>query len=317
MSARRARAAKVALALAVSSAVTAIVSLAGCGFGEGKTSGGEATMTVSRDYGAERLVEATTVDPPLTDTVMRFLDREAEIETRYGGGFVETINGISGASEAERRTDWFFYVNGSESPVGAADVRLAADVRVWWDHHDWTDVIRVPAVVGSWPAPFSTTPPGEPAELVCAASEVSACDHVLGRIEEAGGEVDPVEAPAAEGGRPVVLVGAWDDLRENADARALEGTPARSGVFARFRPAGDGWEIEPYDAALEPGSALGAGAGLIAAVEGEPEQPVWVVTGTDDAGLSAAAEALSGEALTDRFSVVIAAGEEPQALPQQ
>ena len=56
---------------------------------------------------------------------MRLLDREAEIETRYGGGFVQSIEGVAGATEGDRRFDWFFYMNGIESPVGSADVQVS------------------------------------------------------------------------------------------------------------------------------------------------------------------------------------------------
>ncbi len=73
---------------------------AGCGFGPGESSEGEATLTVTRDYGAEELIEATREDPPESETVMRVLDSEAEIETRYGGGFVQSIEGISGTPRA-------------------------------------------------------------------------------------------------------------------------------------------------------------------------------------------------------------------------
>ena len=50
------------------------------------------------------------------------LDREAEITTRYGGGFVQSIDGLEGALDAGRSLDWFFFVNGIESSTGAAEV---------------------------------------------------------------------------------------------------------------------------------------------------------------------------------------------------
>ena len=56
---------------------------------------------------------------------MRLLDRNAEISTRYGGGFVQSIDGIEGGRSDGRQLDWFFYVNGVESPVGAAEYELA------------------------------------------------------------------------------------------------------------------------------------------------------------------------------------------------
>ena len=33
---------------------------------------------------------------------------------------------------------------------------LEGGEQVWWDIHDWSATEHVPAVVGSWPAPFTT-----------------------------------------------------------------------------------------------------------------------------------------------------------------
>ena len=85
---------------------------------------------------------------------MRVLDRNAEITTRYGGGFVQSIDGLEAEERVGRSSDWFFYVNGVESPVGAADYPLHGGEAIWWDYRDWSAAMRVPAVVGSWPQPF-------------------------------------------------------------------------------------------------------------------------------------------------------------------
>ena len=86
--------------------VAALVAVAtpGCGLGPGESSDGEATLTVTRDYGAEPMLEATESEPSASETVIRFLDREAEITTRYGGGFVQSIDGVSGQDSANSAT---------------------------------------------------------------------------------------------------------------------------------------------------------------------------------------------------------------------
>ena len=146
----------VAAGLATAAALACAAAVAGCGFGPGPSSEGTATLTVTRDYGSKTLVDATDDGPALeSETVIRFLDREADITTRYGGGFVQSIDGLAGAERGGRRYDWFFYVNGIESPVGAAEVHVHGGDRIWWDYRDWTGAMRVPAVVGSWPEPFA------------------------------------------------------------------------------------------------------------------------------------------------------------------
>ena len=153
-------------------ALTALaVALAGCGLGPGSSSEGTATLTVTRDYGTTPMVEAEVSDLTSPRPCLRLLDREAEIETRYGGGFVQSIEGVAGATEGDRRFDWFFYMNGIESPVGSADVQVRGGDRVWWDHREWTDAMRVPAVIGSWPEPFLQHSAGEerlPVRVECA-----------------------------------------------------------------------------------------------------------------------------------------------------
>src|SRR5262249_19207747 len=137
-----------------SAAVAALcaVAAAGCGLGPGADKG-DVEMTVTRDYG-DHLILRKTDSINESDTVLRVLDRNADIATRYGGGFVQSVNGLAGGESGGRRTDWFFYVNGIESPVGSAEYRPGGGDKLWWDYRDWTSAMRVPAVVGSFPEPF-------------------------------------------------------------------------------------------------------------------------------------------------------------------
>ncbi len=108
---------------------------------------------MTRDYGT-KVLQQKEDSIHESDTVFRVLDRNADVSTRYGGGFVQSIDGLSGAQSGGRSSDWFFYVNGIESPIGSTQYDLSGDDRIWWDYRDWTAAMRVPAVVGSWPEPF-------------------------------------------------------------------------------------------------------------------------------------------------------------------
>ena len=91
---------------------------AGCGLGPG-AGVGTVDLTVTREFGAVKMSEASG-EANESDTVMRFLEGEDEIETRYGGGYVKSIDGFSEGERGGHPYDWFFYVNGNESPIGAA-----------------------------------------------------------------------------------------------------------------------------------------------------------------------------------------------------
>ena len=153
---------------------------AGCGVGEGKTTG-QIKLTVSRDFGVERLQPPQTGDAHAGETVMRLLQSHYDVKTRYGGGFVQEIDGVGGGQANGHRVDWFYYVNGLQASQGAAQRKLSAGDQVWWDRHDWTATETIPAVVGSFPEPFQSGSEGKklPIKLVCLGSAGRSCDDDL------------------------------------------------------------------------------------------------------------------------------------------
>ena len=294
------------------------VAAGGCGFGAGESSEGEAILTVTREYGAVPMVDATVSDPAESDTVIRVLDREAEITTRYGGGFVQSIEGVAGGIEDGRSVDWFFFVNGIESGRGGADVPVRAGDRIWWDFRDWTDALRTPAVVGSWPEPFAQAGGEEPlpVRIECAGPR-EPCDGVAGKLADEGVSAAVVQygrAAAPEALR--ILVGEWSRISSDPTASLLESGPQRSGVFARFEPGpGRRPALVGLDERGEAAQRLAAGSGLVAALRDGEVPPAWVVSGTDADGVVAAVAALDAETLADRYAVAVPAAGAAVALP--
>ena len=121
--------------------------LAGCG--EEAAGEGSARLWVTRDRGAE-VVLSTTV--PAGISALEALRRKAEVETRYGGRFVQAIDGIEGDIAGQH--DWFYFVNGYEADISAADYDLHDGDVLWWDHRSWEGAMRQPIVVGAFPEPF-------------------------------------------------------------------------------------------------------------------------------------------------------------------
>ena len=83
---------------------------------------------------------------------MQALKRVADVETRYGGRFVQSINGLEGSLSGRR--DWFYFVNGYEADRSAVEYRLRPGDVEWWDFRSWRKRMRVPVVVGAFPEPF-------------------------------------------------------------------------------------------------------------------------------------------------------------------
>jgi hypothetical protein len=297
-------------------AVLAAVLAGGCGLGAGEEQPGGVSLTVSRDFGARELGRESEDSVPGGETVMRMLQRSFDVETRYGGGFVQQINGVAGGRRAGRPIEWFYYVNGIEADRGATQRRLKPGDRVWWDHHDWSATPRVPAVVGAFPEPFLSGSEGKrlPVRLDCVPAADAACDEVGRRLEVADVTKYSKGLLGGSAGEAVlrIVVGRWTDIRRDPAVRLIERGPAASGVYARMAPDGTRMTL------LEPDGSrartLTAGAGLVAATRLEGQQPTWLVTGTDAVGLDAAAAQLDEGALQDHFAIVVENGR-PAAIP--
>jgi hypothetical protein len=272
-------------------------------------------LTVSEDFGAHRLVQTDAPKVVGAETVMRLLERNATVATRYGGGFVQSIDGQAGGHAGGRPIDWFFYVNGVEASMGAAAIRVYDGDRVWWDRHDWGATMDTPAVVGSYPEPFTHGSAGKrlPVRVECAVPDGAPCQTVLSRLAALGVPAGSGSVDLSSGSETLrVLVGLWGQLRGDPVAATLEHGPTGSGVYARPDSAGD--KLTLLDATGAVTRVLGPSAGLVAATQQGDHQPVWIVSGSDQAGLTAAAGALDTTTLHDHFAVALDHGA-PIALP--
>ncbi len=128
------------------------LALAGCG-GSGRGHG-TATLWVTRDRGAH-VIYAGTV--PAGSDGIRTVERKLKVTTRYGGRYLQSVNGIAGSLSGQR--DWFFYVNGIEGGRSAAEVRIEPGDVLWWDYRSWTPAtMHIPVVAGAYPHPFIDAP---------------------------------------------------------------------------------------------------------------------------------------------------------------
>jgi Domain of unknown function (DUF4430) len=185
--------------------------LAGCG--EEAAGEGSAELWITRDRGSE-VVLSTTVSAGIS--ALEALRRKTDVETRYGGRFVQAIDGIEGDIAGQH--DWFYFVNGYEADISAADYELHDGDVLWWDHRSWEGEMRQPAVVGAFPEPFLHGWGGKkrPAVVVGPPGEVSE-----GIAELVGGVVNE----AGEGANELVLV-------PGSGFRArLDGSPGDPVVF--------------------------------------------------------------------------------------
>jgi len=138
-------------------ALLASTTLFACSTQSSKTDNGNTVVrvVVTRNFGQVPILEET-LDVPPGSSAMAALREVADVETTYGGGFVNGINGVrSGYTGKEKiKADWFFYVNGIQSNVGALDYQPHHGDILHFDFHSWSFRHFIPAVIDDFPSVF-------------------------------------------------------------------------------------------------------------------------------------------------------------------
>jgi uncharacterized protein DUF4430 len=124
---------------------------AGCGQDASAVPAGPAAVrvTITRDYGATVLHDGRAAPG---QSAMNALRRLTHVSTRYGGRFVQSIDGLAGDRSGHQ--DWLYFINGIAPDVGATDMTLHPGDTEWWDRRYWLDLVQTPVAVGQWPEPF-------------------------------------------------------------------------------------------------------------------------------------------------------------------
>ncbi|MGC9220607.1 MAG: DUF4430 domain-containing protein [Solirubrobacteraceae bacterium] len=289
-----------ALVIAASAAIT------GCGAGAGPGTR-NVSVLVTANFGASRVGEVGQRRIPGSETVMSLLEQHFKVTTSYGGGFVDSINGRAGGSG---RTAWFYYVNGIEAPKGAAGTAVNAGDHIWWDLHSWAATQTTPAVVGSYPEPFTNGIGGKEFSILvdCAAGMQQECDAIGSDVHHFGVKAaDHTLATRSGSDSLAVVVGTWTQVHNIVAAHLISAGPQQSGVFAQF--GGGGHTLRLENPLGDLARMLRGSVGLVAATgNGTLSAPTWFVTGTDAAGVRAAVGAFTKAHLDGHFAVAVDAG---------
>ncbi|MBD0338018.1 MAG: DUF4430 domain-containing protein [Thermoleophilia bacterium] len=209
--------------------------LAGCGSGAAGGGQGSASLWITRDAGTTVLYEGEVAPG---QTVLQALRSRADVETAYGGRFVEEIDGLRGSLASGR--DWFYFVNGVAPDRGAAEVRLRDGDIAWWDYRRWSGEGEVQIVVGAFPEPL-VNGYGERRDTVVRYRGPAQREgaEAIGRLVEAR-SVEPQDTPVPPGANVFVVAEGPDRfvaeagspagpyrLTFSGDAEALARDPAR------------------------------------------------------------------------------------------
>jgi hypothetical protein len=252
---------------------------------------------------------------------MDVLKEVADVETSYGGGFVDSIEGLSSSSGPGGGSDWFYHANGILPNVGAAEYEVTGGDRIWWDYHPWNENNFTPAVIGSYPGPFTRdfSGRGASARILYSGYLESLARQVGGYLEENGSEVSYSEdisgfEPGDNG--PSMVVITFEQAGETPWVRDLLGGNGGKGIFlsleeGRITPLGADGEPSPVEediaaAVVASGSHIG------------DTSPVWLVLCDGEQGARLAGNILISrpEKLRETAGVAVGVSGKAYRLPR-
>ncbi|HHV77960.1 MAG TPA: DUF4430 domain-containing protein [Syntrophothermus lipocalidus] len=286
--------------------------------GEGKTGQTAATvhLVVTKDFGNSKLLDKKVRMEPGW-TVFDVLQANCQVKTGYSGGLITGINGVESQSGgfSGPREDWFFFVNGICSDVGAGDYELRAGDSVWWDYHSWDTFGLVnSAVIGCYPEPFLHGYRGKtrPTTVLCAPGSLDLGQTLKEALKTSGVSSVQVqvlnESLLSARSGPTIVVGEWRHLKDSPYLDKLNQGYRRNGTFVHFTEDG----VELLDYRGEPARVYATNAAVIAATgEGLGDgSPLWLVIGIDREGLEQAVAALAGrpEKISGLYSAAVVEG---------
>lgn len=112
----------------------------------------EVNIAITENFGRE-LVQENAITISSGSSALDALKSVSQIETKYGGNFVTSINGIK-SGFPEDHYDWFFYVNGFLAKEGASSYIIRNGDSIQWDYHTWESEYHQSAIIGDYPKYF-------------------------------------------------------------------------------------------------------------------------------------------------------------------
>ncbi len=304
-----------ARALAAALAIACGLLLAGCDASSFRSDptehstrilGARVWVTVTTD-GGRRIVTRRSVRLEHGETALDMLAKVADVRLALDG----TIAQVNGEGGGALRTfgpepaAWFYRVDGIESTTIQPDrFRMKPGQNIWWDLRRFDIYERLPVAVGTFPEPLFSGWRGNGHKLRISYGSGFKKDaeyfrdSVFDRVDpdvvsiSGDGHDDETDLPVAvRSKRANLVIGRWEQLRLDPNLTDINLDSRYYGITTYIT----GTTIVRQDPDMEFPQDLGDAEGLVwaATTDGEPDGTIaFVITGTTDDGVRAAARAL-------------------------
>lgn len=279
--------------------------------------GRRAWVTVTTD-GGRRLVTRRNVRIERGDTALDLLGMVADVRLAPDGTIAQ-VNGEGGGALrtfGPEQAAWYYRADGIES-IGVAPhrYRVQPGQSIWWDLRRYDIYERLPVAIGAFPEPLFTgwRDTGRPLRIsygsdfrkdaeyfrdsvfeqvdpdVVSIAGDSGVAGIGGEDDRGSGDLDTKVAVRRQ--RANFIIARWEEVRLDPFIADIAFDPRAFGLTIWI----EGTTIRRQDPDMEFSQVLGDAEGIIWAstTDGEPDGTlVFLVTGTTDEGVHAAARAL-------------------------
>lgn len=272
-------------------------------------------LIVTNNFGHNKMV-SKNVGLVKDEVGMEVLFRNLDIKTAYGGGFVNSINGLESKytffSGADRKKeDWFYWVNGILAPIGVAEYKPVSGDIIWWDYHEWNTTMFIPAIIGSYPQPFKSGFGGKnPGTVIMYTDDFKDEAQKLKKslLSQGVKSIDTILYNAniiEKSDKYIILVGKWDDISKNSKKlKDINWKNKLEGTYVKFEGnnletlSNTGKIVKSFKKA---GAIYATSSGMGSTV------PMWLVTGNDEAYVKKAVNILidKPQSIKNYFGAVI------------
>ncbi|MCG8538943.1 MAG: DUF4430 domain-containing protein [Clostridia bacterium] len=276
---------------------------------------GSVNFIISRDFGAEEL-DNKTIEISEDLSVIEVLEGNFDVKTAYGGGFINSINGLKSGftgMKDKKKVDWFYYVNGMLAHVGAGEYYLKPDDIVIWDYHDWSSSSYISSIIGAYPRNFINGYEEDnlKTEIIYSKDYGDEGNKLLDYLKERGLkaiEIEGLNGEELENGQVnSIVIGTWDDISGLSYIKDIYEAGKRSGLFFRFDK-----ELQVLNYMGDGSKEYERGA-VITSITKEygSKGTLWLITGNDERDIERAIKLLyeEPEKIKGKFSVIVRDGE--------
>ncbi|NLK72020.1 MAG: DUF4430 domain-containing protein [Clostridiales bacterium] len=299
-------------------ALMLLISMTACN-GEDNTGKKDVEIIISKDFGNEIL--SINKHESKGDTVLDVMQANYEVETAYGGSFINGIDGIvSGFTGKKNRekVDWFYYVNGILAQIGSGDFEIRAGDVVIWDYHDWNYGTFFSSIIGAYPINFKSNPQGEELEsaILYLPGFKNSGERLQSYLKEIGiqkvNALPMDEDILADEALNSVVIGVWDEIMQFEYIKNVYKNKEKTGLYFEFD---DKLKILDHNGNVADTYERGAVMASVLKDYGAMSA-LWLVTGNNEEDIEKSIDILceDAEEIKGAFSVIVT-GDEIINLP--